>query len=171
MAVYKVKVSGQTIKINAQLATTFNDKHKMQRHGKEGQILMGLKWADSESDTCEFFGTHVGVICDNCKASPIVGFRYKCKECANEYDLCEACFAQESSIKLPLSDCVEHAHKFLMCKQDSLFEGMAVSSANTKKEKSNGKQKPNESCGCGSGKKYKKCCHSSTVDTKQNNSK
>jgi len=36
---------------------------------------------------------HVGVTCDGCNKSPIVGVRYKCANCAN-YDLCAECEAK-----------------------------------------------------------------------------
>jgi len=41
--------------------------------------------------------THVGVSCDSCGVSPIVGLRYKCTVCAN-YDLCEACEAKKAEV-------------------------------------------------------------------------
>ncbi|URE39392.1 Zinc finger, ZZ type [Musa troglodytarum] len=44
---------------------------------------------------------HVGVGCDSCGIYPIVGKRYKCKDCkeAIGFDLCEACY--NSTSKLP----------------------------------------------------------------------
>jgi len=36
---------------------------------------------------------HIGVTCDGCNKSPIVGVRYKCANCAN-FDLCEECEAK-----------------------------------------------------------------------------
>jgi len=40
---------------------------------------------------------HVGVTCDSCNKSPIVGVRYKCANCAN-YDLCAECEAKGGHI-------------------------------------------------------------------------
>ncbi|PHU21344.1 hypothetical protein BC332_06451 [Capsicum chinense] len=44
---------------------------------------------------------HIGVGCDHCGMCPIVGERYKCKDCKEKigFDLCEGCY--KSSSKLP----------------------------------------------------------------------
>lgn len=46
---------------------------------------------------------HKNVICDKCKAAPIVGSRFKCAVCAN-YDLCEKCEEKYGE---------EHNHPFI----------------------------------------------------------
>jgi hypothetical protein len=43
---------------------------------------------------------HIGIVCDGCKENPIVGVRYKCANC-NDYDLCEKCEKNSSSIHNP----------------------------------------------------------------------
>eukprot|EP00455_Lapot_gusevi_P055940 TRINITY_DN917_c0_g1_i13.p1 TRINITY_DN917_c0_g1~~TRINITY_DN917_c0_g1_i13.p1 ORF type:complete len:495 (-),score=197.23 TRINITY_DN917_c0_g1_i13:88-1572(-) len=43
---------------------------------------------DRQEATCE--NVHVGVSCDGCGVSPIVGVRYKCAVCPN-FDLCHSC--------------------------------------------------------------------------------
>ncbi|PKA65112.1 E3 ubiquitin-protein ligase PRT1 [Apostasia shenzhenica] len=49
----------------------------------------------------DFSRVHVGVGCDSCGMYPIVGKRYKCKDCieAIGFDLCESCYSTRS--KLP----------------------------------------------------------------------
>ena len=44
---------------------------------------------------------HMNVVCDGCRAQPIIGRRFKCMICPN-YDLCESCEAKE-----------EHEHPML----------------------------------------------------------
>jgi len=51
--------------------------------------------------------SHVGVTCDQCGQTPIVGLRYKCQTCL-DYDMCESC---EKSNKHPSS------HSLLIYKQ------------------------------------------------------
>ena len=36
---------------------------------------------------------HETISCDGCGATPIVGIRYRCSQCAN-YDLCETCIVR-----------------------------------------------------------------------------
>ena len=35
--------------------------------------------------------SHHGVICDGCSMDPLIGLRWKCKQCA-DYDLCNTCY-------------------------------------------------------------------------------
>lgn len=44
-----------------------------------------------ETQKTMYFGDHNGITCDGCGAVPIVGYRYKCKDCAN-HDICETCY-------------------------------------------------------------------------------
>jgi len=37
-----------------------------------------------------YFGEHQGITCDGCGAVPIIGYRFRCKNCPN-HDICEAC--------------------------------------------------------------------------------
>jgi len=46
---------------------------------------------------------HSFVVCDGCNATPVLGPRFKCKECP-DYDLCSACFVR-----------TDHAHQDFEC--------------------------------------------------------
>ncbi|KAJ8467794.1 hypothetical protein OPV22_030346 [Ensete ventricosum] len=68
-------------------------KHKPKAQIPSGGLDLWLK--EDVSDV------HVGVGCDSCGIYPIIGKRYKCKDCkeAIGFDLCEACY--NSTSKLP----------------------------------------------------------------------
>ena len=99
----------------------------------------------------------------SCNVKPIVGFRYKCKHCAN-HDFCEECYAawQKGTLKHvnarnPVSKRVaDHVW-------EAFVDPKAFKTAveNVKKElpkTAANKTKPNDPCPCGKPKKYKKCC-------------
>ena len=45
-----------------------------------------------ESSLWRVLGEHPGISCDGCGVeAPLMGYRYKCKSCAN-HDICETCF-------------------------------------------------------------------------------
>eukprot|EP00927_Polykrikos_kofoidii_P080101 TRINITY_DN7697_c0_g1_i1.p1 TRINITY_DN7697_c0_g1~~TRINITY_DN7697_c0_g1_i1.p1 ORF type:complete len:191 (+),score=50.34 TRINITY_DN7697_c0_g1_i1:109-681(+) len=109
-----------------------------------------------------YFGDHAGITCDGCGTAPVFGYRFRCKSCPN-HDICETCFdawcggkgvitngfAKQTLSSKPLD------HSFYLHK-DSGFKSMVSGAGAT--VKSAPKIKPNETCSCGSGKKYKKCC-------------
>ncbi|XP_010934264.2 E3 ubiquitin-protein ligase PRT1 [Elaeis guineensis] len=69
---------------------------------------------DDQWLTEDLSNVHVGVGCDSCGMYPIIGKRYKCKDCreAIGFDLCEACY--NTSSKLPGRFNQQHTpdHKF-----------------------------------------------------------
>lgn len=107
------------------------------------------------------FGTHTGITCDGCGVLPIIGYRWRCRNCKN-HDLCDSCYDVFKGGKLlhanarrnPVSMSLDH-HEFFCLAEQGSFKGMSDNSSVPKKTK---KVKPNEPCPCGSGKKYKKCC-------------
>ena len=110
-----------------------------------------------------YFGEHNGITCDGCGVGPIVGYRYKCKQCPN-HDVCESCFdefkkgnAVNGLAKQRISsDAADHTLELFKDKTfKSLVKGGGSGAAAPKAAKA---PKPNEPCSCGSGKKYKKCC-------------
>ena len=109
----------------------------------------------------KMFGTHIGITCDGCNCITIVGYRWRCKNCKN-HDLCDACYDEfKSNKKLlhvnqrrnPISMRLED-HEFKAIAEPGCFKSMVGAVTTVKKAK----QKPNDPCSCGSGKKAKKCC-------------
>ena len=47
------------------------------------------------------FGTHKSITCDGCGTVPLVGYRWRCKDCKN-HDLCDACHEVFKGGKLPV---------------------------------------------------------------------
>lgn len=124
---------------------------------------MKLQQAKEAEQKSNFFGDHAGITCDGCGAA-IVGYRYKCKECAN-HDCCETCYDAwvggkvtnslgKQAISLKPED-----HRLCLHK-DKNFSALVkkADGAPALTEKKAAKTKPNDPCPCGSGKKYKKCC-------------
>lgn len=127
--------------------------------------LAALKLAKEkeEKQRTIYFGTHDGITCDGCGVSPVVGYRYKCKDCPN-HDICENCYDGWAQGKMTnglgkqvISSKVDD-HRFELHK-DKQFQGLVKKAGGAgPTEKKEAKIKPNDPCTCGSGKKYKKCC-------------
>ena len=112
------------------------------------------------------YGTHSGITCDGCNVQPMVGYRWRCKNCAN-HDLCDACYDEFKNGKLVHANARRNPistklidHTFFCWAEPGVFKPMvkqqgAASGPTKKKGK---KLKPNDPCHCGSGKKLKKCC-------------
>ena len=64
------------------------------------------------------FGTHTGITCDGCGTLPIIGYRWRCRNCKN-HDLCDACYEvfkggkllHENARRNPVSMSLDH-HEF-----------------------------------------------------------
>ncbi|PIA30571.1 hypothetical protein AQUCO_05500105v1 [Aquilegia coerulea] len=68
-----------------------------QRFKRTEEISYKIKIVESSQSDVR---VHIGVRCDNCKMFPIVGKRYKCKDCyyvrVGGFDLCEECYTTPS---------------------------------------------------------------------------
>eukprot|EP00931_Biecheleriopsis_adriatica_P091046 TRINITY_DN64957_c0_g1_i1.p2 TRINITY_DN64957_c0_g1~~TRINITY_DN64957_c0_g1_i1.p2 ORF type:complete len:177 (-),score=44.75 TRINITY_DN64957_c0_g1_i1:218-748(-) len=110
-----------------------------------------------------YFGEHQGITCDACATVPIFGYRYTCKSCAS-HDVCESCYdawaggagVLPNKLAKQVLSTNPADHSFKMHK-DSTFKSV-VKGGGGPTAKSAPKLKPNDTCDCGSGKKYKKCC-------------
>ena len=120
-----------------------------------------IKQEKEEEQRTNFFGEHGGITCDGCGVAPIVGYRYRCRECAN-HDVCESCYDlfKSGTVSNGLGKQVISAkaedHSFKLHK-DKGFSSLVKKAPEAAKPKA-AKVKPNDPCPCGSKKKYKKCC-------------
>ncbi|PIA29487.1 hypothetical protein AQUCO_05900003v1 [Aquilegia coerulea] len=71
----------------------------------EQQTLIGRRTRREKSFQSDV-NVHIGIRCDNCEINPIVGKRYKCKDCWEEhtrpehgvgFDICEECYHTRSN--------------------------------------------------------------------------
>ncbi|XP_073023599.1 E3 ubiquitin-protein ligase PRT1 isoform X1 [Primulina eburnea] len=69
---------------------------------------------------------HIGVGCDACGMYPIIGDRYKCKDCVEEigYDLCKACYSTSSKLQGRFNQQHTSDHKFEILKSSTMHEMM-----------------------------------------------
>jgi len=123
-----------------------------------------IKKKEIEQNGTSYFGEHVGITCDGCATVPIFGYRYLCKTCAS-HDICESCYdlwaggtgvMPNGLAKQTLSTAAAD-HSFKMFK-DKTFKSVVKGGGGGATEAKAPKLKPNDTCNCGSGKKYKKCC-------------
>ena len=76
-----------------QTAALTEEEAKVAKRREIEEKLAALKLAKAkeEEQKTNYFGDHTGITCDGCGTVPIVGYRYRCKGCAN-HDICESCF-------------------------------------------------------------------------------
>lgn len=154
-------------------APELTDEEKKAAKRKEIEAkLAALKLTqEKEADQkATFFGEHGGITCDGCGVSPVVGYRYKCKDCAN-HDICENCYDAWKGGKVTnglgkqvISPKPED-HRFKLHK-DKAFSSLIKGDQKDDVAAPKGpKCKPNEPCPCGSSIKFKKCCALKQVQT------
>lgn len=114
-----------------------------------------------EEQKATFFGEHGHITCDGCGMEPIVGYRYRCKQCAN-HDFCENCYNKwakgevADGLKKQVISSNAADHDFELHKDSKKFKPL-VKGEGPDGAKAMKLPKPNEPCHCGSGKKFKKC--------------
>ncbi|XP_010513757.1 PREDICTED: E3 ubiquitin-protein ligase PRT1-like [Camelina sativa] len=78
-----------------------NSKGNYQNYLKEGPSLSNDNNSDIPWLANPGSNVHIGAGCDSCGVFPIIGDRYRCKDCKEEigYDLCKECY--ETPLKVP----------------------------------------------------------------------
>ena len=153
---------------DAPVVATPNEVFEAAKAAKRKEIeeklaALKLQKEKEEKQRTIFFGEHAGITCDGCGAGPIVGYRYKCKDCPN-HDICEHCYDQWAAGKMTnglgkqvISTKAED-HRFELHKDKSFSPLVKKAGSGGATAPKATKIKPNDPCHCGSGKKYKKCC-------------
>ncbi|XP_073144186.1 E3 ubiquitin-protein ligase PRT1 [Henckelia pumila] len=94
------------------------DKNKVHFPFSSGEDPLPLWDASSK--------VHIGVGCDACGMYPIIGDRYKCKDCVEEigYDLCNPCYSTSSKLQGRFNQQHTSDHKFEILKSSAMHEMM-----------------------------------------------
>ena len=92
--------AAETDSTAAQAVRTEEDALAAKRREVEEKVAaLKLQRAKEEEQRTNFFGEHPGITCDGCGTVPIIGYRYRCKSCAN-HDVCETCYDAWTSGKV-----------------------------------------------------------------------
>ncbi|XP_022761916.1 E3 ubiquitin-protein ligase PRT1-like [Durio zibethinus] len=101
-------------------------EHNSQRHANRSTSIS----ADVFSSW--LFGNgpkvHIGVGCDFCGMSPIIGERYKCKDCVEKtgFDLCESCYKTPAKIPGRFNQRHKPEHEFEIVQPISMNELLSI---------------------------------------------
>ncbi|KAJ3225135.1 hypothetical protein HK099_007340 [Clydaea vesicula] len=81
---------------------TTEKENKVGGYTEESQNLLTLLYSIAEDQARKEGYIHRSITCNNCNASPIRGYRYKCANCV-DFDLCESCEALDLHFKTHVS--------------------------------------------------------------------
>mgnify|MGYP003958564523 FL=1 len=65
--------------------------YRKQKERGNGKLRQNERHVEKSQEKDQEAEVHFGVVCDGCDATPIIGSRYKCKEC-DDFDYCSTCY-------------------------------------------------------------------------------